>query len=82
MSERQFRRYRDRFVEDGDDGLRDRRLGKPSAKRVPDGEKDRVLALYRGTYRGWKVRHFHEHLVRDHGFRWGYTEVKTHLHAA
>jgi hypothetical protein len=46
MSERQFRRYRDRFIEDGDDGLRDRRLGKPSAKRVAGGEKDRVLALY------------------------------------
>jgi hypothetical protein len=39
MSERQFRRYRDRFVDDGEDGLRDRRLGKPSAKRVPGGER-------------------------------------------
>ena len=26
--------------------------------------------------------HFHEHLVRDHGFRWGYTWVKTQLHTA
>jgi transposase len=82
MSERQFRRYRDRFVEEGDDGLRDRRLGKPSAKRVAGGEKDRVLALYRAAYRGWNVKHFHEHLVRDHGFRWGYTWVKTQLHTA
>jgi hypothetical protein len=82
MSERQFRRYRDRFVEDGDDGLRDRRLGKPSAKRVPAGAKERVLSLYRETYRGWNVRHFHEHLVRDHGFRWGYTWVKAQLHTA
>ena len=46
MSERQFRRYRDRFVEDGEEGLRDRRLGKRSAKRVPAAEQDRVLALY------------------------------------
>ena len=82
MSERQFRRYRDRFVEDGDDGLRDRRLGKPSAKRVPADERDRLLELYRGSYRGWNVKHFHEHLVRDHGFRWGYTWVKTQLHTA
>jgi transposase len=82
MSERQFRRYRGRFEEDGDDGLRDRRLGKPSSKRVPAGEKERVLALYRQAYRGWNVRHFHEHLVRDHGFRWGYTWVKTQLHTA
>jgi hypothetical protein len=28
------------------------------------------------------VKHFHEHLVRDHGFRWGYTWVKTQLHTA
>jgi transposase len=82
MSERQFRRYRDRFVEEGEDGLRDRRLGKPSSKRVPAAEKDRMLALYREAYRGWNVAHFYEHLRRDHGFRWGYTWVKTQLHRA
>ena len=41
-----------------------------------------MLALYREAYRGWNVRHFHDHLRRDHGFRWGYTWVKTQLHAA
>ena len=35
MSERQFRRYRDRYEEDGVEGIRDGRLGKPSPKRVP-----------------------------------------------
>ena len=30
VSERQFRRYRDRYEEDGLEGLIDRRLGKPS----------------------------------------------------
>ena len=35
MSERQFRRYRRRYEEDGLAGLTDRRLGKASAKRVP-----------------------------------------------
>ena len=79
MSERQFRRYRERFEEEGEDGLRDRRLGKPSSKRVPAAEKDRMLALYRAAYRGWNVKHFHEHLRRDHDFRWGYTWVKTQL---
>ena len=37
MSERQFRRYRGRFEEDGAEGLVDRRFGKPSPKRVPAG---------------------------------------------
>lgn len=82
VSERQFRRYRDRYEEDGLEGLRDGRLGKPSAKRVPAKEKDRMLALYREAYRGWNVKHFHEHLRRDHGFRWSYTWVKTQLHGA
>ena len=82
MSERQFRRYRDRYEEDGLDGLVDRRLGKPSPKRVPAAAARLMLELYGDVYRGWNVKHFHEHLVREHGFRWGYTWVKTQLHTA
>ena len=82
VSERQFRRYRDRYEEDGLEGLADRRLGKPSPKRVPARELRLMLSLYRDCYRGWNVKHFHEHLARDHNFQWGYTWVKTQLHAA
>src|SRR5215471_1560909 len=82
VSERQFRRYRDRYEEDGVEGRVDGRLGKPSAKRVPARQREQMLALYRDAYRGWNVRHFHEHLRRDHGLRWGYTWVKTQLHTA
>jgi hypothetical protein len=82
VSERQFRRFRDRYEEDGPEGLIDRRLGKPSPKRVPLADARLMLELYGSAYRGWNVKHFHEHLVRDHGFRWGYTWVKTQLHAA
>jgi Helix-turn-helix domain len=82
MSDRQFRRYRDRYEEDGLEGLVDRRLGKMSPKRVPSRDAQLMLELYGGAYRGWNVKHFHEHLVRDHGFRWGYTWVKTQLHTA
>ena len=35
MSERTFRRWRDRYDADGAEGLYDRRLGKVSARRVP-----------------------------------------------
>ena len=35
VSERQFRRFRDRYEEDGEEGLRDRRLGRTSPKKVP-----------------------------------------------
>ena len=40
MSERQLRRYRYRFEEDGLDGLKDRRLGKASPKRVAVSERE------------------------------------------
>src|SRR5437588_5013756 len=82
MSERQFRRYRERFDEEGDAGLLDRRLGKPSPKRITAVEIARMLQLYRTVYRGWNVKHFHEHGVRDHKFAWGYTWTKTQLHTA
>ena len=82
VSERQFRRYRDPYEEQDMEGLVDRRLGKVSPLRVPKVELERMLDLYRGTYRGWNVKHFHEHLVRDHNFAWGYTWTKTQLHAA
>jgi transposase len=82
MSERQFRRYRDRYEDEGLDGLLDRRLGRPSPKRVPSADARLMLELYGEVYRGWNVKHFHEQLVRDHGFRWGYTWVKTQLHTA
>jgi transposase len=82
MSERQFRRYRDRFEEEGENGLLDRRLGKPSPRRIGEAEIDRMLDLYRTVYRDWNVKHFHEHGVRDHKFSWGYTWTKTQLHAA
>ena len=81
-SERQFRRYRGRYEAEGHAGLLDRRLGKVSAKRVPVDAVEGMLSLYRSEYRGWNVKHFHEHLVKSHGFRWGYTWTKTQLHAA
>ncbi|RWC31440.1 MAG: helix-turn-helix domain-containing protein [Mesorhizobium sp.] len=81
MSERQFRRYRDRYEEAGEDGLRDQRLGKLSTRRVPAEAIEEMLELYRNRYLGWNVKHFHEHLIRDHDFSWGYTFIKTQLHA-
>ena len=49
MSERQFRRYRRRYEEDGLAGLSDRRLGKASAKRVP---VDKITWMYAYTQDG------------------------------
>ena len=81
-SERQFRRYRQRYEEDGLAGLVDRRLGKASVKRVPVDKITWMLGQYRTRHMGWNVKHFHEHLQRQYGFAWGYTWTKTQLHAA
>lgn len=81
-SERQFRRYRARYEEEGLAGLADKRLGKASAKRVPVDVVAWMLTQYRTHYLGWNVKHFHEQLVERHSFGWGYTWVKTQLHTA
>jgi transposase len=81
VGERTFRRWGQRYEEDGDAGLLDRRLGKASGKRVPGDREAEVEALYRSCYNGFTAKHFHEHLVRDHHFAWGYTWTKTFLHS-
>jgi transposase len=80
VSERTFRRWTRRFEEEGEVGLVDRRLGKPSPRRVPAAEAERVAELYRTRYGGFTAKHFHERLVGVHGFNWGYTWTKTFLH--
>ena len=72
VSERTFRRWTRRYEEEGEAGLGDRRLGKASGKRKRPG-RGSGEALSRALYPGFTVKHFHEHLVKDHGFGWGYT---------
>ena len=79
VSERTFRRWCRRFEDDGEAGLLDRRLGRPSARRVPLDDEAEIERLYRTRYQGFTAQHFHEHLVRDHLFRWSYTWTKLFL---
>jgi transposase len=76
---RTFRRWTRAYEEEGEAGLRDRRLGKASGRRVPADRAEEVERLYRERYQGFTVKPFHEHLVRDHGFGWGDTWLKLHL---
>jgi transposase len=79
IGERTFRRWRDRHRDDGQAGLADRRLI-PSPRRASVTEIERMLGLYRDLYRGFTVKHFHEHLGKRHGYTLGYTVTKLHLH--
>jgi transposase len=78
ISERTFRRWRDRHRETGLEGLADRRLA-PSLRRASVAEIERMLGLYRDIYRGFTVKHFHEQLVKRHNYVLGYTVTKLHL---
>jgi len=82
ISDRQMRRWRQRYEDFGYDGLFDRRRGKPSPKRVPLATVEQVLGLYREKYFDLNVQHFHEKLCEQHGIELSYTWVKLALQGA
>jgi Helix-turn-helix domain len=82
MSGRHFRRLCVRYEEDGIEGLRDRRIGKVSARRAPARELERMHDLYRERYSDFTVKHFHEQLVRRHNYHLCYTVTRLSLQAA
>src|SRR5437763_16917425 len=69
ISERSFRRWRDRLRAEGPSGLADRRLGKPSGRRASEAEIAAMLELYKGSYADFTVKHFHEQLGNRHGYK-------------
>ncbi|MGH2454246.1 MAG: ISNCY family transposase [bacterium] len=82
ISDRQMRRWRQRYEQRGYDGLFDRRRQQPSPKRVPLVVVQQVLTLYRERYFDCNVLHFHEKLQAVHGIPLSYTWVKTALQTA
>ena len=82
ISERTFRRWTDRFEEEGAPGLSDRRLGRPSPQRAPAEEIVRMLGLFEDRYADFTVKHFHEQLRKRHNYKLGYTVTKVHLQRA
>ena len=66
VCERTFRRYVDRYEDEGLDGLADKRLAQVSARRAPVDEVVRTETLYREHYEGWNVRHFYRFYRREH----------------
>jgi transposase len=82
ISDRSMRRWRERYEEFGYDGLFDRRMGKPSTRRVPVAQVEQVLGLYRDRYFDLNVQHFHEKLKEEHQIELSYTWVKQALQGA
>jgi transposase len=79
ISDRSMRRWKRRYEEHGYDGLLDRRTGRPSPRRAPFEEVQRILRLYREKYLWFNVRHFHQIVTREHGVTLSYTFIKKAL---
>ncbi|HEV2364394.1 MAG TPA: ISNCY family transposase [Caulobacteraceae bacterium] len=78
ISERHFRRLRDRYEAEGAEGLIDRRRGKASGRRVAVDRIEWVLDQFATRYFDFTAKHFHEELVKR-GFDLSYTWTKTLL---
>lgn len=81
VCERSFRRYLDRYEDNGLDGLIDKRLSQVSQRRAPVDEVMAVTALYRNRYAGWNVKHFHAWYRRWHAGARSYNWVRKTLQA-
>jgi transposase len=82
MSERHFRRLRERYEAEGAEGLIDRRRGRVSGRRVPVDRIEWLLEEYRTRYFDFTAKHFHERLRAEHKFELGYTWTKRVLQDA
>lgn len=82
VHERTFRRYVDRYLENGLDGLLDKRLSQVSHKRAPVDEVVKVQQLYAKCYNGWNVKHFYSFYRRNYEGERSYTWVKSKLQEA
>jgi hypothetical protein len=60
----------------------DKRLHRPSIRRVAAPEVARLLRLYRERYTGFNVRHFHQIARGEHGVTVSYSFLKHTLQAA
>ena len=78
VCERTFRRYIDRYEEEGLDGLIDKRLSQVSHRQAPVDEVMRLVDHYRDRHMGWNVKHYYTRYKREGGSR-SYTWVKSRL---
>jgi len=78
VCDRTFRRYINRYEEDGLEGLLDKRLTQASHRRAPVDEVMELADTYRQQHRGWNVKHYHSWYRRAGGTR-SYSWVKNTL---
>ncbi len=82
LDPRSVRRWRARYEAGGSVALYDRRCRRPSRRKAPAPEVQRILRLYRERFAGWNVRHFYRFARRDHSVTLSYSFVKLALQEA
>jgi transposase len=82
ITDRHLRRWRNKWEKYGYEDLFDRRMKRPSPKRVAFSDLEKVLRLYREKYFDLNVKHFVEKLHEEHRMRFSYTWVKSALQTA
>jgi transposase len=73
---RTFQRWAAHYEDEGEAVLADRRVSRRSPRRAPQEELERMPGLYREKYAAFAVKHFHEQLVKRHGYKLGHTVTK------
>ena len=82
ISERHFRRLRDRYEAEGAEGLIDRRRGRASGRAAPVDRIEWMLEAYRTRYFDFTAKHFHERIRAEARFEYGYTWTRIQLQKA
>ena len=76
VSSRTFRRYVDRYHNNGLDGLLDKRLTQASSRKAPVDEVMAMVDRYKNRYNGWTGKQFHSWYQREGGTRSSLQGVK------
>ena len=82
LSPRTFLRKRDHYETNEFDGRFDRRIGRLSNNRAMDEEIEALTKLYEAKYRGFSIKHFHEHYAKDVDKPRSYNWCRSQLHEA
>ena len=79
MSERNLRRYIQRYQEEGLDGLNDKRLATAAHNAAPVDEVLALMELYESRYPGYSAAHFYDKYRQHHNGQRSYNWVRLTL---
>jgi transposase len=82
VTPRHMRRLKQLYEQQGYDGLRDHRGGRPRRKRIPLATLEELFRLRRAHYADFSIQHFWEFATEVHGLPLSYTATRLALQAA